>query len=693
MDLSQRKAQPEGPGSPEKGGGGSHTLAGLEKEEFQRLKMPPIEGLQPFQDKQRKVSIEADQQAGRKPEVTRKMSTVVGQPEEVVGHIVGGVAAMVHHSLHLDKHTHHLPEELRISRGHVTEECFAAIVRVASASPATLLKILPTYHPKIRSKSWAWCDSGDGIRGGHKIRVQVRESDLRAMKDFELFPNHGRLIVLSGEDHICELPYVAYSIVSADNKGPPGFIFCLAPSGEKFPVDATGIMPGVKRLFFREQLEADRAADIAEQARLVLLDAEVAVEEKIRKAFLKKREQEERLRTLAANARQPIDLGKLSSQRPEGEYVVWKQLRFFGTPPPPSKHATVHLYKRVIKIARNDADLEEDQDDADGDAVIAVAVVALEVWNRAFTVRWTIDLQCYNAANNAKFPQAKVGVVLMEWTELHISDPARAPAERDAPTLVYDGLRTILYGGKSRGGEYKMYFSDMWIFDYTANKWSPFEKGVKVYYHHELHKITKDIEGRQPSQRSSPCVLLQDTSIIIAGGSSRARKLNDVHRLDYRAMSWSQMLKPGTKYKGEEEVEIMKGEMPPRGFAMKNLVGGNHIYAPLLSDGRIFEFCLYSKTWRRLQVQGYVPWKSCKLLVADEKMMVRFTSIDFEAPFTSAPVGDGTSRTARLGSAVREPTAASERAPGGTRFSTGDSRRDSEDRSRNQSRSGSSSRP
>jgi hypothetical protein len=61
----------------------------------------------------------------------------------------------------------------------------------------------------------------------------------------------------------------------------------------------------------------------------------------------------------------------------------------------------------------------------------------------------------------------------------------------------------------------------------------------------------------------------------------------------------------------------MKGEMPSRGFAMKHLCGPNRVYAPLLSDSLIYEFCLFSKTWRKLQVQGYVPWGSCKLLVSE----------------------------------------------------------------------------
>ena len=40
-------------------------------------------------------------------------------------------------------------------------------------------------------------------------------------------------------------------------------------------------------------------------------------------------------------------------------------------------------------------------------------------------------------------------------------------------------------------------------------------------------------------------MVMQDSSIVIAGGSSRARKLNDIHRLNFKTMQWSEMLKPG----------------------------------------------------------------------------------------------------------------------------------------------------
>lgn len=140
---------------------------------------------------------------------------------------------------------------------------------------------------------------------------------------------------------------------------------------------------------------------------------------------------------------------------------------------------------------------------------------------------------------------AQIGIHLLEWSELHVSEPSTAPPERDSPSMVFDGEQTILYGGKSRGGEYKLYFNDAWVFNHSTNRWRPLGPGAIVRMHGEYHALSQVPGGRAPAQRSSPCLCLQDSSLVLAGGMSRARKLNDVHRLDFKKMQWREMLRPG----------------------------------------------------------------------------------------------------------------------------------------------------
>jgi hypothetical protein len=53
---------------------------------------------------------------------------------------------------------------------------------------------------------------------------------------------------------------------------------------------------------------------------------------------------------------------------------------------------------------------------------------------------------------------------------------------RDSPGLCYDGKDGLLFfGGKTKGGDYKTYFNDLWRFDYKKNRWHMYEESVRVY--------------------------------------------------------------------------------------------------------------------------------------------------------------------------------------------------------------------
>ena len=304
MDLLSRKGGGNHGTPKQKGNGESKTLAALETEEFKRAMAfdgVVTSGSSPLAG----VSKNAN---ARKTAAQRRRSAVkdgcVEESHETKGK---SLSEILHHSLHPDKLTAHKPDDERYLRGHINAT-LTSLIAAAAKKPGMLLDVFPVVHPKFRNMQWAWWDSGDGHQGGYKVRVQVREEDLRCMQEFELFPNHGRLLIIHGEDEMCEMPYVAcappphanrnaqrrapsgrgghaltrqrpgaaaltrsgrrYSRVSADNKGPPGYVFCAHGNGQRFPRDARVVMPAVKRLLFREHAEADRAANDAESARL-----------------------------------------------------------------------------------------------------------------------------------------------------------------------------------------------------------------------------------------------------------------------------------------------------------------------------------------------------------------------------------------------------------------------------------------
>ena len=64
----------------------------------------------------------------------------------------------------------------------------------------------------------------------------------------------------------------------------------------------------------------------------------------------------------------------------------------------------------------------------------------------------------------------------------HVFDPHIAPSMRDSPALCHDGKGGLLFfGGKTKGGDYKTYFNDLWRFDYHANTWLMYTEAAKTY--------------------------------------------------------------------------------------------------------------------------------------------------------------------------------------------------------------------
>ncbi|CAO2149997.1 unnamed protein product [Urochloa humidicola] len=109
-------------------------------------------------------------------------------------------------------------------------------------------------------------------------------------------------------------------------------------------------------------------------------------------------------------------------------------------------------------------------------------------------------------------------------TELwsHMETKGDIPVSRSGHTVIRAGSVLILFGGEDAKGK-KLH--DLHMFDLKSLSWLPL-----------------NYKGAGPSPRSNHVAALYDDRILlIFGGQSKSKTLNDVHALDFETMVWSRV--------------------------------------------------------------------------------------------------------------------------------------------------------
>lgn len=214
----------------------------------------------------------------------------------------------------------------------------------------------------------------------------------------------------------------------------------------------------------------------------------------------------------------------------------------------------------------------------------------LEIWSHDFTVRYNLNLSIVDAFSGNSVDAKSLREELLVWTHTRVfkrsiqkasryglkkkenvaeSDEYHPPL-RDAPSVCYDPSgRLWLFGGKSKGGAYKNYFGDLWVFDYETNLWKNYPraehkaKETKVAAKtlnakstgpasaagkegggdvddedapaKKMH-VPTEMSGKIPGPRSSAMSVIKDGFYYVAGGMAATGKLKDVYRLDLETM-------------------------------------------------------------------------------------------------------------------------------------------------------------
>ena len=178
----------------------------------------------------------------------------------------------------------------------------------------------------------------------------------------------------------------------------------------------------------------------------------------------------------------------------QDEFATWTQLDPAGLPPPPQKHAICILYEFQVEKdtgfrKKNPAGADANKEDDVGDIALSGLVLTLEVWSHNFTERYNIYMSAKNSINFTDMRCEMLGLPTLTWIRTCVFDPHIAPDARDSPALCYDGKRGLFFfGGKTKGGDYKTFFNDLWRFDYKKNRWHMVGKS-KVISFHQTKKI------------------------------------------------------------------------------------------------------------------------------------------------------------------------------------------------------------
>jgi len=109
-------------------------------------------------------------------------------------------------------------------------------------------------------------------------------------------------------------------------------------------------------------------------------------------------------------------------------------------------------------------------------------------------------------------------------TELwsHMEAKGDIPVSRSGHTVIRAGPVLILFGGEDAKGK-KLH--DLHMFDLKSSTWLPL-----------------NYKGAGPSPRSNHVAALYDDRILlIFGGQSKSKTLNDIHALDFETMVWSRV--------------------------------------------------------------------------------------------------------------------------------------------------------
>jgi hypothetical protein len=214
----------------------------------------------------------------------------------------------------------------------------------------------------------------------------------------------------------------------------------------------------------------------------------------------------------------------------------------------------------------------------------------LEIWSHDFTMRYNLNLSIIDAFSGNPVDPKSLREELLVWTHTRVfkksmqkasrygmkkKEKAAAESEeyhpqlRDAPSVCYDTTgRLWLFGGKSKGGAYKNYFGDLWVFDYATNLWKNYpraehktkektaatlattktvnkptvgegeEGGVGGDEDEDVKKVhaPTEMSGKIPGPRSSAISVIKDGYYYIAGGMTATGKIKDVYRLDLETM-------------------------------------------------------------------------------------------------------------------------------------------------------------
>ena len=271
-------------------------------------------------------------------------------------------------------------------------------------------------------------------------------------------------------------------------------------------------------------------------------------------------------------------------------------------------------------------------------------MLTLEVWSHAFNERYNIFLGAKNAINHAEMRLETLGFPILKWQRTHVFDAHVAPSVRDSPGLCYDGKGGLLFfGGKTKGGDYKTYFNDLWRFDYNKNRWQMYKESVRTY--DKGWKQTVGMQGKKPTSRSSSTMVfrkevsggtagIEEDTLYISGGSDRQGKCGDVRKIvideeSSNHLRWNELI--SNRRATVEGDIVVEGTAPGRGFCAKCLSTRTAIYAPQLGDGEIMQLALDAKQWKTLKFDKFVAWRTSKLLCADFEVMTRFVSVDFKS--------------------------------------------------------------
>ena len=182
----------------------------------------------------------------------------------------------------------------------------------------------------------------------------------------------------------------------------------------------------------------------------------------------------------------------------QDEFATWTQLDPAGLPPPPQKHAICILYEFQVekdtgfrKKNPAGADANQGEDDDVGDIALSGLVLTLEVWSHNFTERYNIYISAKNTINFTDMRCEMLGLPTLTWIRTCVFDPHIAPVARDSPALCYDGkCGLFFFGGKTKGGDYKTFFNDLWRFDYKANRWHMVGKSKVISFHQREKDLT-----------------------------------------------------------------------------------------------------------------------------------------------------------------------------------------------------------